>query len=118
MTESKALLQLLSKEELGLQDLQAFHRELDKVKHFDQNVFRNIAYLSGEIGELVTAIRGLRKASNSSEESVARIQVGDELADCLAYVVKLANYLKIDLYDAYVNKMQKNTNREWHKAIR
>jgi hypothetical protein len=66
MTESKALLQLLSKEELGLQDLQAFHRELDKVKHFDQDVFRNIAYLSGEIGELVTAIRGVRKASNSS----------------------------------------------------
>ena len=109
---------LLSRDELGLQELQVFHRELDKDKHFDQDIFRNIAYLSGEIGELVSAIRTLRKASDVSDESDARIQVGEELADCLAYIVKLANYAEIDLHEAYVNKMRKNTGREWHKAIR
>jgi NTP pyrophosphatase (non-canonical NTP hydrolase) len=118
MAESEALLQLLSKDELGLQDLQAFHRKLDKEKHFDQDIFRNIAYLSGEIGELVSAIRRLRNAGDVSEEANAHFQVGDELADCLAYVLKLANYAEVDLYEAYVNKMRRNTNREWHKAIR
>jgi NTP pyrophosphatase (non-canonical NTP hydrolase) len=111
-------LHLLSKDDLRLQELQAFHRELDKEKHFDQDIFRNIAYLSGEIGELVSAIRILRKAKDISKESDARVHVGEELADCLAYVVKLANYLEVDLHEAYVNKMKSNLNREWHKAIR
>ena len=118
MAESEALLQLLSKDELGLRELQAFHRELDKEKHFDRDIFRNIAYLSGEIGELVSAIRAQRKAEDTSEKEAARVQVGEELADCLAYVVKLANYAEVDLHKAYVTKMQRNTNREWHKAIR
>jgi len=109
---------LLFKDNLGLQDLQAFHRELDKEKQFDQDIFRNIAYLSGEIGELVSAIRKLRKIEDLSEEANARNHVGEELADCLAYVVKLANYAEVDLHEAYVNKMRKNMNREWHPAIR
>lgn len=118
MSESEALLQLLSRDKLELQELQSFHVALDKEKHFDQGIFRNVAYLSGEIGELVSSIHKLRKANNVSEESDARIQVGDELADCLAYIVKLANYTEVDLHEAYVNKMRRNTDREWHKAIR
>jgi len=112
------LLQVLSKNILGLQELQTFHKTLDNEKHFDQDIFRNIAYLSGEVGELVSAIRVLRKAKNISEETDARVHVGDELADCLAYIVKLANYAEVDLHEAYVNKMKRNTNREWHKAVR
>ncbi len=109
---------LLPKDNLGLHDLQAFHRELDKEKQFDQDIFRNIAYLSGEIGELVSAIRKLRKVQDLSEEIEARNHVGEELADCLAYVVKLANYAEVDLHEAYVNKMRQNLNREWHPKIR
>ena len=117
MPESDSL-QVLSKNSLGLQDLQTFHKTLDNEKHFDQDIFRNIAYLSGEVGELVSAIRGLRKAKIISEETDARVHVGDKLADCLAYIVKLANYAEVDLHEAYVNKMQRNTNREWHKVVR
>ena len=118
MSESDALLQLLSKDELGLQELQSFHVALDKEKYFDQDIFRNIAYLTGEIGELVSSIRRLRKANDVLEESDARAEVGDELADCLAYILKLANYAEVNLHEAYVNKMRRNTDREWHKAIR
>jgi NTP pyrophosphatase (non-canonical NTP hydrolase) len=109
---------LLSRDTLVLQDLQTFHKELDKEKQFDQDIFRNIAYLSGEIGELVSAIRKLRKVQNLSEEMEARNHVGEELADCLAYVVKLANYADIDLHEAYVNKMRRNLDREWHPKIK
>ncbi len=112
------MLDLLSKDSLGLQDLQAFHKALDEEKHFDQDIFRNIAYLTGEIGELVTAIRKVRKAQDASEQLNAREHVGEELADCLAYLVKLANYAEIDLHEAYINKMRHNLNREWHPAIR
>lgn len=115
---SEALLQLLSRDVLGLQELQFFHLALDEEKHFDQDIFRNIAYLSGELGELVSSVRKLRKTNDISEESDARIQVGDELADCLAYIVKLANYAEVDLHEAYVNKMRRNIERVWHKGIR
>lgn len=118
MSDKEILVQLLAKNCLGLQDLQAFHRALDQAKHFDQDIFRNIAYLSGEIGELVSAIRVLRKIDDIPEEESARAHVGEELADCLAYIVKLANYVEVDLHTAYVNKMRRNTDREWHKTIR
>ncbi len=109
---------LLSKDELSLEDLQAFHKALDHEKQFDQDIFRNVAYLTGEIGELVTAIRRVRKANNDVDAIEARNHVGEELADCLAYVVKLANYAGIDLQDAYINKMKRNLTREWHPKIR
>lgn len=106
---------LLTKENLGIRDLQAFHKELDREKHFDQDIFRNVAYLSGEIGELVTAIRQFQKAKGLPEEADAHNNVGEELADCLAYVLKLANYADIDLHVAYIEKMRRNTSREWRK---
>jgi NTP pyrophosphatase (non-canonical NTP hydrolase) len=109
---------LLSKDRLVIQDLQNFHRQLDQDKHFDQDIFRNVAYLSGEIGELVTAIRKLRKAIDPSEKADASQLVGEELADCLAYIIKLANYAGVDLHEAYVGKMRKNIDREWHPVIR
>ena len=118
MSEKEAQSQLLSKNYLGLQELQAFHRELDQAKHFDQDIFRNIAYLIGEIGELAFAIRVLCKTADVSKEEEARAYVGEELADYLAYIVKLANYVEVDLHATYVNKMRRNTNREWPKAIR
>ena len=110
--------ELLSKDKLGLEDLQTFHKVLDEEKHFDQDIFRNVAYLSGEIGEFVSAIRQLRKANNETEETTARKRVGEELADCLAYVIKLANYAELDLHEAYVSKMKRNLNRDWHPKIK
>jgi NTP pyrophosphatase (non-canonical NTP hydrolase) len=112
------MIDLLSSDKLSIQELQAFHQALDQEKQFDQDIFRNIAYLSGEIGELVSAIRNVRKANNEIEESEAHHQVGEELADCLAYVIKLANYAKIDLHDAYTTKMKRNLTREWHPKIK
>jgi len=112
------MIDLLSEDKLSIQDLQAFHQALDKEKQFDQDIFRNIAYLTGEVGELVSAIRKVRKATNEMDESEARIQVGEELADCLAYVIKLANYAEIDLHDAHINKMNRNLTREWHPKIK
>jgi len=39
--------------------------------------------------------------------------LAEELADCLAYVVKLANYAGVDLEAAYLAKMRRNVGREW-----
>ncbi len=36
-----------------------------------------------------------------------------ELADCMAYLLKLANYSGIELESAYLEKMEINQGRSW-----
>jgi NTP pyrophosphatase (non-canonical NTP hydrolase) len=99
----------------AIRDLQAFHRELDREKGFDQDLFRNLAYVMAELGEAVRAARQLERARGSPEENEARDHLGDELADCLAYVLKLANYAGVDLQACYTKKMKQNLERTWRK---
>jgi NTP pyrophosphatase (non-canonical NTP hydrolase) len=85
---------LLSKDNLGLKEPQVFPREL------------------------LSACRKHRKANQAADVVETRHQVGDELADCLAYGIKMANYAEVDLNAAYLNKRKRNLTREWHPNIR
>ena len=107
--------ELLAKDDLCLRDLQAFHESLDREKGFDLDMLRNVAYLSEEIGEVVHAIRDFKKAEDSATLVQVRGHLGDELADCLAYILKLANYGGVDLQEAYVRKMTRNLDRTWRR---
>jgi len=106
----------LDKDQICLRELQAFHEVLDRDKSFDLDMLRNVAYLSEEVGEVVSAIRRFKKAEGSSSLEEARAQLGEELADCLAYIIKLANYGEVDLQDAYSKKMRRNLTRTWRSA--
>ena len=107
--------EFLGKDKLCLQDLQAFHEWLDREKAFDLDLLRNVAYLTEEVGEVVGAIRDLKRADGPSAVEAARAHLGEELADCLAYVLKLANYAGVDLQEVYVRKMERNLDRTWYK---
>jgi NTP pyrophosphatase (non-canonical NTP hydrolase) len=102
-------------DKLDIQSLQAFHESLDREKGFDLDMLRNVAYLAEEVGEVVHAIRALRNAAGPSELEGAKAHLGEELADCLAYILKLANYGGIDLQEAYVRKMERNLGRTWKR---
>lgn len=106
---------LLDREDLSTRDLQSFHHALDQEKGFDRDILRNVAYLTGEIGEMVQAIFALNKAEGAEMQRATRKAVGDELTDCLAYVVKIANYAGVDLQSAYASKMKHNLSRTWRK---
>jgi NTP pyrophosphatase (non-canonical NTP hydrolase) len=106
--------ELLDQHNLSIRQLQTFHESLDREKGFDLDMLRNVAYLSEEVGEVVTAIRDLKRADDPSALEKARAHLGEELADCLAYIVKLANYGGVDLQEAYVSKMKRNLTRVWH----
>lgn len=101
------------KKDISIRDIQDFHRSLDKEKHFDTDIIRNIAYLTAEVGETMNAIRTLNKANTVPEIEEAKKQLSFELADCLAYIAKLANYVDVDLQEAYKIKMEINTSRNW-----
>ena len=101
------------KEDICIREIQDFHRFLDKEKKFDTDIIRNVAYLIAEVGEVMNAIRTLHKVRTESEIQEAKKRLSFELADCLAYVAKLANYADVDLQEAYKTKMRINSERNW-----
>ena len=98
--------------------MQAFHAWLDEVKGFDQSPMLNLAYLAGEVGEVINALRGLQRAEDDGAFERAQAHIAEELADCLAFIAKLGNILEIDLHDAYREKMRVNIGRTWHPRNR
>ncbi len=109
-----------------LSDYQRFHVELDQIKGFNTDMYFNHLRLSEEIGELSRELARLWVAETSlvaqgSSQTQAREKAlldhrGDiesELADCMAYLLKLANYAGIDLEAAYLEKMKVNQERTW-----
>src|SRR5690242_19483690 len=93
-----------------IQDFQEFHRWLDEKNDFDRDIFFNMMLLSGEVGEVAQALKKVHFMTTpgrtdegtvrTREEALAeqRENIGQELADCLAYIFKLANYTGVDLH--------------------
>jgi deoxyguanosine kinase len=112
-----------------LPDLQRFHIELDAAKHFNTDLYFNYLCLSEEMGELgsefaKTWLVETGLIAEGKPPEVARRQALDEkrealrseLADCMAYLLKLANYAEIDLEGAYLGKMEQNRTRFWRDS--
>ncbi len=97
-----------------LGDFQQFHRQLDHEKRFNTDPYFNFMLLQEEMGELARAFtqRWLAAHMGQPDESLPAIR--EELADVLAYLIKLANYAGVDLESAYLEKMQRNLTRTWH----
>jgi deoxyguanosine kinase len=113
-------------EEGRLTAYQQFHRHLDDSKNFDPDLFFNYILLTGEMGEIAKELvkvwgDGKRMASDGRSPEEARQEavnkhranLRSELADLLAYTLKLANYTGIDLEQAYLDKMRHNISRDW-----
>ncbi|MEZ4512196.1 MAG: deoxynucleoside kinase [Chloroflexota bacterium] len=109
-----------------LSDYQQFHQQLDAHKQFDLDLFVNYILLTSELGEVANElikVRGeeLKLLANGRSPAEARQTavlahretLADELADLLAYTLKLANYSGIDLEQAYRDKMRRNIDRVW-----
>jgi len=109
-----------------LGDFQRWHLALDKEKGFLTDLYFNFLCLMEEMGELgaelkqvwVDQERHYNMVGNRREAQDRALQehlphLREELADCLAYILKLANYTGIDLEEAYLEKMRTNVGRNW-----
>lgn len=118
--------QLKLLEDGRLPAFQAFHRQLDESKGFDPDLFFNYILLVEEIGEVGSELVKIwgdaarfradgRPATEAHQEAIEkhRATLRGELADLLAYTLKVANYTGIDLEQAYLEKMKKNIGRTW-----
>lgn len=106
-------------------DFQAFHRWLDAQKGWGPDLKLNMVLLTGEVGEVANELRNIfwRQSLLEPELGTAaaweaalaeyRENLGFELADCLAYIFKIANNAGIDLEAAYKAKMARNVQRQW-----
>lgn len=108
--------------ELGetLRSYQRFHQWLDQEKNFETDLSSNVLRLMEEVGEMTSQVLRLRKALRPDQagnpafnQAAIRVALGEELADCLAFLLKIANYAQIDLQESYARKMAKNMERVW-----
>ena len=109
-----------------LTDFQRFHRALDREKGFIADLFFNYICLTEEIGEIGRLIKqtwrrqdtllpetGNRQEAMDRALEGAKADLQEELADALAFLLKIANDTGIDLETAYLNKMDRNMSRTW-----
>lgn len=106
-----------------LADFQEFHRWFDAQKGFDEDLSHLMILLTGEVGEVAQVLKRIlwraslleAPATEAMGTAVAEYKgsLGDELADCMAYIFKLANNSGIDIHQAYVGKMERNLGRTW-----
>jgi len=114
-----------------LADFQRFHVELDQSKGFKTDLYFNYLCLSEEMGELGSEMAKLwreqdswvaqgRSATQALSLALSerREEIESELADCMAYLLKISNYAGIDLETAYLCKMKENQGRDWEASRR
>jgi deoxyguanosine kinase len=101
-----------------LSDFQHWHLALDQEKGFLADLYFNFIGLTEEIGRLGAQLKDVWTAQETLYDQVGNRQeaqdralqerlpdLREELADCLAYLLRLANYTGVDLERAYLAKV-------------
>ncbi len=100
-----------------LSTLQQWERALDAERASLTDLYFNFIGLQSEMGDLATELQAAWRETErlqtvtgnrheAQEQALARHLPGlrRELADCLTYIIKLANYVGIDLEEAYLDR--------------
>jgi NTP pyrophosphatase (non-canonical NTP hydrolase) len=93
-----------------LKDLQQYMDEVCKERGWTKDTYAEKFLLFSE--ELAKA---MRKATGLYQEKAKQkhIELAEEFADVLSYLLDLANYFSVDLEQAFREKEQINRNRIW-----
>jgi len=105
---------------LDLDQLASYMRRFSAERDWEQfHTPKNLAMaLSVEAGELVEVFQWLTPDESAALDESALRHAGDELADVLIYLVRLADVLGIDLGEAVSSKMSDNETRYTVEASR
>lgn len=108
-----------------MHDYQEFHKWMDEERGWSKDLLLNMVLLTTEVGEVAEEVKKIvwrtsllkdemgEEAARAAAEAEYREALGAELADCLAYIFKMANNTGIDLEQAYLAKMTRNVQRQW-----
>ena len=102
------------REGASLRDVQASVAELVKQKGFAEESMRDVALLfMEEAGELARAIRKRTGLKTRPGAKRSKAMLAGELADCLIYIVDLANLGGVDIEGVLREKLIANSRRSW-----
>jgi NTP pyrophosphatase (non-canonical NTP hydrolase) len=94
--------------------LQNYVRGMVKRRGFEKETIEDALLLFvEEIGELARAIRDLKGLKVSREKENVHKNLQEELADCLIYLLDIANLASVSLEDAFREKEKLNSARKW-----
>lgn len=120
---------------LLLKDVQEFLRKFQRDMNWEfsdksyveskTSMLNNYMLLTTEVSEIAEEFRAIFNKTYElvkeglNEEETFKIpkntykgNIGNEISDCIAYLVKFANYLDIDLEDNFYTKMSEIKSRE------
>lgn len=104
----------LTKRGLTLAELQDYVRFSVRQRGFENETIKDVLILFiEEIGELARAIRNLSGLKVSRKHLDSHRALRQELADCLMYLLDIANLANMDLEDALREKQRVNSRRKW-----
>jgi NTP pyrophosphatase (non-canonical NTP hydrolase) len=96
-----------------LNHLQRFYSQVARLRDFhEETPVEILVLLVEEIGELAKAIRAMEDLTVSTSDPAPR-DVGLELADCLNYLLHMANRVGVSLESAFSEKERINASRVW-----
>ena len=96
-----------------LPDLQRYMDEICKERGWTKDSYaEKFLLFTEEVGELAKAIR---KTQGLYQEKAKQkhLELEEEFADVLSYLLDLANYFQIDLETVFREKEQVNATRTW-----
>jgi len=95
-------------------------RQFVEERDWDQfHTPRNLACaLSVEAAELLEPFQWLEKGTAQELDEATRTQVRHEMADVLTYLIRLADKLDVDLYQAVLEKMKLNRQKYPAEQVR
>lgn len=95
-----------------LKDYQAYVKFKIKERGFDHETLPEVFMLMlEECGELAHAARKL--SAVKTDPASKKRDAEEEIADVFWYLIDIANYLGIDLQEAFKKKEEINEKREW-----
>jgi NTP pyrophosphatase (non-canonical NTP hydrolase) len=118
-----------------VKDIQEFLKEFQKEMNWEisdknykesrSSILNNYMLLTTEVSEVAEEFRSIFNKTSKliieeglNEELAFKLaketykeNIGKELSDCIAYIVKFANYLEIDLQDSFYTKMNEVKHR-------
>ena len=96
-----------------LEILRNKQRDFAKERDWDQfHSPKNLAMaLLGEAGELIEHFQWLTEDESRSLSSEKKADVSNEMADVLLYLIRLADKLDVDLYQASLHKLELNSQK-------
>ena len=104
---------IFTRKHLTVKELQDYTHDMTKLRGFENETIGDaLLLLVEEVGELAKATRNLLGLKSSRKRDLNK-DVREELADCLIYLLDIANLASVDLEKAFREKEKHNSRRKW-----